>query len=166
MNNPPNSFLSRGGLWAAGQFLLMGANIGLGLGVRGDWPGRTAQVGGLVLFAVSALSFVAGLVALGRNLTPLPQPRPEGKLVRRGIYARVRHPLYTSVILMALGWALFWRSWPALLVALALIPFFHAKVRREERWLHERFPEYADYARRVPRFFPRRRPHPDLRCNF
>lgn len=44
--------------------------------------------------------------------------------------------------------------WPALLVAAMLIPFFHAKARREERWLREKFPEYAEYERRVRRFIP------------
>jgi protein-S-isoprenylcysteine O-methyltransferase Ste14 len=28
------------------------------------------------------------------------------------------------------------------------------KAGREERWLREQFPEYADYARRVARFVP------------
>ena len=55
---------------------------------------------------------------------------------------------------MAIGWALVWQSWPALLVAAALIPFFAAKARREERWLREKFPEYAAYEQRVRRFIP------------
>jgi protein-S-isoprenylcysteine O-methyltransferase Ste14 len=79
-------------------------------------------------------------------------------LVQRGIYARVRHPLYTSVMLASLGWALIWQSGSSLLAALALVPFFHAKARREERWLCETFPDYADYASRVPRFIPRLAP--------
>ena len=67
----------------------------------------------------------------------------------------IRHPLYTSVIAVAVGWALVWQSWPALVVAAALIPFFGAKARREERWLREIFPEYAEYEKRVPRFLSR-----------
>ena len=66
----------------------------------------------------------------------------------------IRHPLYTSVIAVAIGWALVWQSWPALLAAAALIPFFHAKALNEERWLREKFPDYADYERRVRRFIP------------
>jgi protein-S-isoprenylcysteine O-methyltransferase Ste14 len=67
---------------------------------------------------------------------------------------RIRHPLYASVIAGSMGWALVWRSWPALLVSTCLIPFFHAKARREERRLREKFPEYADYERQVHRFVP------------
>ncbi len=97
---------------------------------------------------------LAGALALGKNLTPFPKPAERARLVQNGIYSLIRHPLYTSVISVSIGWALFWQSWPTLLVSLALIPFFQAKARREERWLREKFPEYADYARRVRRFIP------------
>jgi protein-S-isoprenylcysteine O-methyltransferase Ste14 len=155
MNNPYNNFIARGGVWAIVQFLLKGAVIGLGIYFRRQWSSSFVMFVGAVLFVIGGLFFTAGVVVLGRNLTPLPQPRPGAGLVCHGIYARVRHPLYSSVMLASLGWALFWQSWPALLVALALIPFFHAKAQREERWLGERFPDYADYAQRVPRFIPK-----------
>ncbi len=48
-----------------------------------------------------------------------------------------------------------WQSWPAFLAAAMLIPFFHAKARHEERRLREKFPDYAEYERRVRRFIPR-----------
>jgi protein-S-isoprenylcysteine O-methyltransferase Ste14 len=54
----------------------------------------------------------------------------------------------------SVGWALVWRSWPALLAALALAPLFEAKARVEERWLRQQFPEYAGYEQRVRRFVP------------
>jgi protein-S-isoprenylcysteine O-methyltransferase Ste14 len=66
----------------------------------------------------------------------------------------VRHPLYTSAFCGAAGWSLIRHSWPALAGSLALTAFFDTKVRREECWLEEQFPEYADYARRVHRFIP------------
>jgi protein-S-isoprenylcysteine O-methyltransferase Ste14 len=37
---------------------------------------------------------------------------------------------------------------------MALAPLFDAKARREERWLRQKFPEYAGYERRVWRFVP------------
>jgi protein-S-isoprenylcysteine O-methyltransferase Ste14 len=60
-----------------------------------------------------------------------------------------------SVMLASLGWALIWQSGPSFAIALALIPFFRAKAKREERWLREQFHEYANYERRVPPFVPR-----------
>ena len=79
------------------------------------------------------------MLVLGKNRTPYPQPRADSELIQHGIYARVRHPLYTSVMLASLGWAMIWQSAAAFGAALVLIPFFHAKARREERWLGEQF---------------------------
>ena len=159
-------FLARGGLWAVAQFALMLAIIGLGIWCRGHWSQRWPVTLGWATLALGLVIFVAGLAVLGRNLTPLPEPRPDAEFVQHGIYARVRHPLYTGVMAVSVGWALLWQSVPALLVALGLIPFFHAKTRSEERWLCARFPGYAAYLKRVPRFLPRLGPAPNLNCNF
>ena len=155
---PFNQFLARGGAWVVVQFALMIAVIVLGLVFPGDWTRWSVIVAGLVLLTAGGWFGIAGVKLLGRNRTPFPQPRDDSELVQDGIYARVRHPLYTSVMLVSVGWALIWQSWPADIPALALIPFFHAKARREERWLREKFPGYAAYEKRVPRFLPRWRP--------
>jgi protein-S-isoprenylcysteine O-methyltransferase Ste14 len=150
-----NGFFERGGVWVLMQFGLLTAVIVLTVLFHGDGTGLAGRTIGVALLLVGGVFGIAGMMVLGRNRTPFPQPHAVSELVERGIYGVVRHPLYTSVMLAALGWALIWQSWPALIAALALIPFFHAKARREERWLREKFPDYADYARRVPRFLPR-----------
>jgi len=157
MNKPgdANGFLARGGGWVVVQFVLMTAVIVLGVWFQGDWSHVPVSVAGVVLFVGAAVFGIAGVASLGRNRTPFPQPRDGSQLVQRGIYARVRHPLYTSVMLASLGWAMIWQSGASFVVALLLIPFFQAKSRREERWLRAKFPGYSDYARRVPRFLPR-----------
>ena len=163
---PANHFLARGGAWVVVQFVLMTAVIGLGVIFHGDWTRVPVMAAGAVLFVGGGYFGLAGVMVLGRNRTPYPRPRADSELVQRGIYARVRHPLYTSVMLASFGWALIWQSGPAFLVALALIPFFHAKARREEHWLREKFPGYGDYAWQVPRFVPRFRTTGNSVCNF
>lgn len=39
-------------------------------------------------------------------------------------------------------------------ISLVLAVFFDAKARREETWLRQQFPEYANYQLRVRRFLP------------
>ena len=137
----------------AAQGVLLTAVALLALCFRGGgFP--MIEMAGVALIIVGAGIALAGAMALGRNLTPFPKPSDSARLVRNGIYSVIRHPLYTSVIAVAIGWALVWQSWPALLAAAALIPFFHAKALNEERWLREKFPDYADYERRVRRFIP------------
>ena len=148
-------FFQRGGVWVVGQGVLLTAVVLLAVcGYRSGFP-MGVRIVGVALMIAGASVALAGAMALGRNLTPLPMPSAQARLVRHGIYAVIRHPLYTSVIAVAVGWALVWQSWPALVVAAALIPFFAAKARREERWLREIFPEYAEYEKRVPRFLSR-----------
>jgi protein-S-isoprenylcysteine O-methyltransferase Ste14 len=153
-----SSFTERGGAWVLTQFVLMTAVILLAAVFQGDWSRVWLITVGSGLFVLGGGFGIAGVVVLGRNRTPFPQPREGSELVQHGIYARVRHPLYTSVMLASLGWALIWQSWPALILALALIPFFMAKAWREESWLREKFPDYAEYEKRTPRFLPRLRP--------
>lgn len=166
MDSDANSFAGRGGLWVLIQSALMLAVIVSGVMYPGDWQWTGVSVVGLVLFGVGGYFGIAGVRVLGRNRTPFPRPRVDSELIQHGIYARVRHPLYSSVMFASLGWALIWQSVASFLTALVLCPFFHAKARREEQWLRRKFPGYADYARRTPRFLPRLRRTTDLTCNF
>jgi protein-S-isoprenylcysteine O-methyltransferase Ste14 len=146
-------FLERGGIWVAGQFVLLACLVLLALRYPGDGPVVWRCAGALVLVVAAAVA-IAGTKALGKNLTPFPEPAAHARLVQSGIYAKIRHPLYTSVILAGFGWALVWLSWPAALAAVAVIPFFHAKSRREEHLLRRKFPEYREYETRTRRFLP------------
>jgi len=110
----PVGFLARGGLWVLAQFALMVAGIGLGVVFPGDRPSGLFRLLGLSIIALGGWFGIAGAKALGRNRTAYPRPVAEGALIQHGIYARVRHPLYTSVILIGLGWAALWGSWPAI----------------------------------------------------
>lgn len=79
-----------------------------------------------------------------------------GGLVSTGIYARMRHPQYSGIILATTGFLI---QWPTLLT-LILFPFvvsmYYRLALREERDVQEKFQdEYRDYRRRVPAFVPR-----------
>jgi protein-S-isoprenylcysteine O-methyltransferase Ste14 len=145
----------RGTGWVVTQMVLLGALGALAPWQRGHWPVAASTLPGALLFAYAAWAGVAGVRGLGRNLTPLPAPRIGGTLVTSGIYARLRHPLYSSLMAMGLGWALLWSSVPGLVLAGGLCVFLHAKARHEEARLRETFTDYADYSRRVPRYLPR-----------
>ena len=104
-------------------------------------------LGGLILI-------IKGLIDLGKNLTPLPYPIENGKLVQTGIYGIVRHPLYSGLILVALGWTLFQMSISHLIASAILIIFFEIKANREEAWLTQKYPDYSEYSQRVKKLIP------------
>lgn len=149
-----SDFFARGGAWVLGQSALMLLVLGLGPLCPG-----TPRPSGLKLLAgvcliLGAVFGLGGVWALRGNRTIFPRPKVDASLVRHGIYRWVRHPLYTSLILLSLGWAAGWASMPALLAGGALAVFLDRKARREEVWLRAKFPEYAAYARQVRRFVP------------
>ena len=110
-------------------------------------------VGGFVLLGLASLG-------LGRALTPLPTPTASGDLVTTGLYRFVRHPIYSAVLAVVAGLVLRSGGGWRLVAGVALVVFFSVKARWEERRLVERFPGYAEYARRTPRFVPRPRTRP------
>jgi len=58
------------------------------------------------------------------------------------------------LILASLGWALVTEGWLRMAYVVAGFAFLVFKVRREEAWLVERFPEYAAHQRRVRKLIP------------
>lgn len=77
-------------------------------------------------------------------------------LVVKGPYSYVRHPLYSDVVLLLLGWWLLLDYSFLLISAFLLLLWFHFVVTRfEERELRAIFGDgYEEYASRVPRIIP------------
>ncbi|MBZ5678589.1 MAG: isoprenylcysteine carboxylmethyltransferase family protein [Acidobacteriia bacterium] len=82
--------------------------------------------------------------------------RKNEALATSGPYAYTRNPLYLGSLLMGVGFAVAARSW---WVGAALVVMFFAiyipVIRDEEAFLRQKFPEFEEYARRVPRLMPR-----------
>ena len=109
---------------------------------------------GLAVVALGAVGVVVSGRDLGRALTPLPIPNGEG-LAARGLYQWVRHPMYSSLVVIALGIALSTGKAQSYVAAVVLAAFFAVKARVEESYLVNAYDGYLDYGRRVGRFVPR-----------
>jgi protein-S-isoprenylcysteine O-methyltransferase Ste14 len=109
--------------------------------------GLVLILAGLVLLLLAAISLL-----LARSTTVFPRPREGAVLAESGVYRRVRHPVYGSVLLLAVGFSL--AESPLGLIPTALLAVvFDLKARVEEEWLRERLPGYARYQERTPRRF-------------
>jgi protein-S-isoprenylcysteine O-methyltransferase Ste14 len=149
-------FGDRGEWWVVGQGALFVAAV-IAPRKGAAWsPGwrRAGRVVGLPLVLAGAGLGVAGFRALGENLTALPHPKEDATLVEDGVYAVVRHPIYSSVILTTLGAGLLTANRTRTLIGLVFFAFFDAKARREEAWLTEKFPAYPAYRRSVKKLLP------------
>jgi protein-S-isoprenylcysteine O-methyltransferase Ste14 len=92
---------------------------------------------------------------LGRSFSVMAAAR---KLVVTGPYRLVRHPIYACEAVALIGAVISNISVAAVVVAAISFAFQFRRMAHEERVLKSTFPEYADYAARVPMLVPGLRP--------
>ncbi len=75
----------------------------------------------------------------------------KGQLVTDGIFKYIRHPHYTSLIIVGFGLAFFFYSVAALLIAIISIPIMLLSVIDEERVLIKQYGyKYKEFMRKTP----------------
>lgn len=147
------------GLAAAliGLGIVPGFHVATGIPQAADYPARVWAV------AIGAIAFVGAMwvfrrthKALGRNWSITLEIRDRHELVSNGPYAFVRHPMYTSFLLMGIGQAFLLSNWVgglAGLVGFAIL--FFLRVNEEERMMMETFgPQYRAYMEKTKRIIP------------
>lgn len=117
------------------------------------------QVLGMGLFLVGIAMNVAGHLALKEQYADLWAPSKLGEdFVKTGIYSRIRHPIYSGVMMFEVGLVLYFQTWFGLAL---LIPTFVIIVKaasKEEEFLVKRFGEgYEEYMSRTRQFLPKLR---------
>jgi protein-S-isoprenylcysteine O-methyltransferase Ste14 len=114
------------------------------------------ETAGLIVLAASAVLLFSGVALLigASSFSIYPRPISDGQLVESGPYAIVRHPVYSGLILGGFGFALQRASIATLLATFFLAAVLDLKRRREEAWLIDRFPAYAEYRRRTRALLP------------
>ena len=108
---------------------------------------------GLILFLIGQIIRRMGKKALGKQYSYGLKP-PE-ILVKRGLYKRVRHPIYLAMLLYTAGIPLFFSSLYGFLVTLGFIPFTLYRIRIEEKMLIDTFgDEYREYTKKTRKIIP------------
>ena len=118
--------------------------------------GVAALIAALVLGSVACVQMWTAITHLGRQFRIQAGLYHDHELVRSGPYAVVRHPIYASLLAMAVVTGLLLTPWPWLLAAIAIhIAGTEIRVRTEEKLLASRFgEEFAKYKRNVPAYVP------------
>ena len=149
----------RGEGWVAAQIVLFVIIVGFGVRELGEHPPDAGPR--LVLVAVGLAFAVLGMLVairairdLGRSRSAFPRPLRGAALVETGLYRRVRHPIYSGLLLTAAGWSLATASLWAAAASVVLFGVLDAKARREEAWLVDLHPGYAAYRTRTKRLIP------------
>jgi protein-S-isoprenylcysteine O-methyltransferase Ste14 len=99
---------------------------------------------------------VCARISLGQYWSDKIVLKVDHKLIRSGPYARMRHPIYSGVLLGVAGSALVVDEWRGVLAFLLLLTNYTLKAKREDKILGEAFPmDFADHEKTAGFLLPR-----------
>src|SRR5437762_3984870 len=122
-----------------------------------EYPLRSGPlIPGVMCFVIGLWLFYRSHADLGTNWSITLEVRDRHRLITEGIYRRIRHPMYSALVLYGAAHALVIPNWvagPSNLVAFVVL--FGLRVRAEERMMLEQFgDEYTAYMARTKRLVP------------
>ena len=110
---------------------------------------------GSVLTVLGLFGAIWARFHLGRNWSGYATYKEDQTLVTTGPYKYVRHPIYTSMILMFIGTILYYGSLFVSIFFIILAITFILRTREEEEIMLKLFGEkYAEYMKRTKRLLP------------
>ncbi len=99
------------------------------------------------------------LIILAHNELPKEhgEPKKITKLATKGIYSKIRHPVYSGFILINFGLSLIFTNYVMFALSILLTPLWYIVSKYEEKFLMKKFgKQYMNYVKRVKwRFFPK-----------
>lgn len=132
------------GLLFVAVFVIAGFNWRYGWCVLPEWAVWSA----VVIFLVGFMLYAEVLrenVYLSRTI----EVHTGQKVIDTGLYAIVRHPMYTATILLFLAMPLVLSSPLSFALMLLYIPLIIKRIKHEEALLERELEGYSDYMRRV-----------------
>ena len=132
------------GLLFVAVFVIAGFNWRYGWCVLPEWAVWSA----VVIFLVGFMLYAEVLrenVYLSRTI----EVQTGQKVIDTGLYAIVRHPMYTATILLFLAMPLVLSSPLSFALMLLYIPLIIKRIKHEEALLERELEGYSDYLRRV-----------------
>jgi protein-S-isoprenylcysteine O-methyltransferase Ste14 len=126
------------------------------LGKRFVADSSAAAVIGVSLTAAGVAFAIWARWHLGANWSAIVSIREEHELIRSGPYRRIRHPIYTGMLLAMAGTALVLGEVRGLLAFVITLLAFYAKARKEEVWLTREFGErFESHTKQTGMFLPK-----------
>ena len=112
---------------------------------------------GISVSSIAISLFISSKIALGNNYSPCYDQRKPKNITSSGLYKYVRHPIYSSNILLLIGALLISGSY-LMLINIFIISFFYVlSAYREEKYLINNFSYYSSYSKKTGMFIPRYR---------
>ncbi len=138
------------GVVAFSGLLLVASFIIAGLDFRFGWS-HVSNTVVMIAAVVLLIGYALYAEVLRENvyLSRVVEVQEGQRVIDTGLYGIVRHPMYFAVTLLYLAIPLVLGSWYALLVMSPCIFLLAARIKNEEKVLHQGLAGYTDYTKRV-----------------
>lgn len=109
---------------------------------------------GIAISTMAIILFVTAKLNLGNHYSPCFDSLVPTDIIQDGLYRHVRHPIYTSNILLLIGMIIASGSMWIVLNLVLLTVYYVLSAYKEEEVLKARFPVYQDYIKNSNMFVP------------
>lgn len=161
MDPPPKDDRIKMNIFPPGQTLACAAATAL-LGISGVAPiskNSSARTSSMLLLGLFGVGLSIGTVVISattfvQNKTPVPHGYKVQKIVRTGIFAHSRNPIYLGMVTFVGSCAILFNTYCGFLCQAYLYRLLDRNViQKEEQYLEENFgAEYLSYKAKVPRW--------------
>jgi len=112
---------------------------------------------GISISTIAISLFISSKITLGKNYSPCYDQRKPKNITSSGLYKYVRHPIYSSNILLLIGTFMISGSY-LMLVNIFILSFFYTiSAYKEEKYLITNFNYYNGYSKKTGMFLPKYR---------
>jgi len=112
---------------------------------------------GISISTIAISFFISSKITLGKNYSPCYDQRKPKNITSSGLYKYVRHPIYSSNILLLIGTFMISGSYLMLINIFILSFFYTISAYREEKYLITNFNYYNGYSKKTGMFLPKYR---------
>ena len=135
---------------ALSALMFIGAFVAAGFGFRLEWPsfpGWVSWLGAVVFLGSYAL--YAEVMRENAYLSRTIEVQDGQQVVDTGLYGIVRHPMYSTTLLLFLSMPIVLGSPFSLAIMLAYLPIIAKRIRNEEKVLARELEGYSEYMERI-----------------
>lgn len=109
---------------------------------------------GIAISTIAIILFVTAKLNLGEQYSPCFDSFVPQDIIRDGLYKHVRHPIYTSNIILLIGMSIASGSLWIIINIMVLTVYYVLSAYKEEEILMKRFPLYQEYMNKTNMFIP------------
>jgi len=110
---------------------------------------------GIAVSSIAIALFISSKITLGKNYSPCYDQRKPKNITSSGLYKYVRHPIYSSNLLLLFGTFIISGSYLMFINIIILSLFYIISAYREEKYLINNFKYYKNYSKNTGMFVPR-----------